>query len=174
MVVARRTSSNFNPAPEGPQQVVCVDVVDLGMVEQTWGDEVKIKPMIRIVWHSAEHDPETGKPFTISKRYTLSLHEKASLLKDLEAWRGRAFTEAELKGFELDDLIGANAFVQIVQNVKNGNTYANISSIMRLPKGMDPMPITPGYVRQQDRDDYVPPDSHADVPPPTDDDDIPF
>jgi len=172
MVVARRQSSNFNPAPEGPQQVVCVDVVDLGMIEQAWGEEAKLKPMVRIVWHSSEHDPETGKPFVISQRYTLSLHEKAKLLHDLEAWRGRAFTDAELAGFELDDLIGANAYVQIVHNVSKGNTYANISSIMRLPKGMSPMPVTPGYVRQQERA----PDVHGrdEAPPPNDDDNIPF
>ena len=29
-----------------------------------------------------------GRPFTISKRYTWSTHEKATLRKDLEAWRG--------------------------------------------------------------------------------------
>lgn len=174
MVVARRTSSAFTPAPEGPQQVVCVDIVDLGLVEQTWGDDTKLKPMIRILWHSAEHDPETGKPYVIAKRYTLSLHEKASLLKDLEAWRGRAFTDEELAGFELDDLLGANAFVQIVHNLSNGRTYANVSSIMRLPKGMPTLPITPGYVRIQDREDYEgPPAQHQDAPLPPDED-VPF
>ena len=172
MVVARRQSSSFTPAPEGPQQVVCVDVVDLGLIEQTWGEEAKLKPMVRIVWHSSEHDPDTGKPYVISQRYTLSLHEKAKLLHDLEAWRGRAFTDAELAGFELDDLIGANAYVQIVHNISKGTTYANISSIMQLPKNMSPIPVTPGYLRQQDRA----PDVHADhvTQPDPRDDDIPF
>lgn len=38
---------------------------------------------------------------TISQTYTLSLNQKSALYKDLIAWRGRPFTDDELKGFDL-------------------------------------------------------------------------
>jgi hypothetical protein len=175
-IIAKRAAGNFTPAPEGPQQAVCVDVVDLGLIEESWQEgEPTLKHKIAIVWHSAEIDPETGKPYTIQKRYNLSLHEKATLTKDLTAWRGRAFTDAELEAFDVESVIGANAYVSITHN-KN---WANVTAIMPLPKGMAKLPITAGYVRRCDRDDYVPPASQQgkapDAPPfPDDDDEIPF
>ena len=173
-IIAKAGSAKFAPAPEGPQQAVCVDIVDLGLVEQTWGEETTEKPMVRLVWHSAEIDPETAEPFQIQKRYTLSLHEKASLRKDLEAWRGRAFTDEELAGFDLEKLIGVNAFLSITHNVSKGTTYANVTSLMRLPNGMTPLPVTPGYVRMCDREDADAPPDRSDAGTPDDDDSIPF
>lgn len=183
-IVAKRPNTSFTPAPEGPQQAVCVDVVDLGLVEQNFGSDegdATLKPMVRIVWHSAEIDPATGKPYTISNRYTLSLHEKANLRKHLESWRGRVFTEAELDGFDLETVIGANAYIQIVHKVSGkGQTFANIASIMSLPKGMTGLPVTAGYTRQCERDDWEPPNQNAPMPNDhthetrNDDDDIPF
>ncbi len=147
-IIAKRQFSTFTPAPEGPQQAVCVDVVDLGMQEEQWGDEpAQMKHKVKLVWHSAEIDPETDRPYVISKRYNLSLHEKATLLKDLEAWRGRAFTEAELDAFDLEQLIGVNAYLSITHRTTKKGTFANVGSIMKLPKGTDQLPITPGYVR---------------------------
>jgi hypothetical protein len=178
-IIAKRANSTFTPAPEGPQQAVCVDIVDLGVVEHEWKGKKKTDPMVRIVWHSAEINPETDQPYEISNRYTNSLGEKANLRKHLEAWRGRAFTEEELDGFDLETVIGVNAFISIVQNISKGKTYANIAAIMKLPKGMDPLPITHDYVRRCLRDDWEDPTSEAlpdqGAPLPSDDDDsIPF
>lgn len=176
-IVAKAGGTKFTPAPEGPQQAVCVDVVDLGLVQQTWTEAQEYKPMVRVIWHSEEIDPETKKPYVIEKRYTLSLHENANLRKDLEAWRGRGFTDAELEGFDLETLIGINAFCSITHNVSKGKTYANVTSIMRLPKGTDALPITPGYIRQCDREGYTAPNARPpvnDAPPPDDDSDVPF
>jgi hypothetical protein len=75
-------------------------------------------------------------PRGISKRYTLSLNEKASLRKDLQSWRGRPFTPAELAGFDVSKLIGANCLLSVLHQDRAGATYANISSISALPKSM--------------------------------------
>lgn len=179
-IVAKRPNTSFTPAPEGPQQAVCVDVVDLGLVDYEWKGKKKTDAMVRIIWHSAEINPETDQPYEISNRYTNSLGDKANLRKHLEAWRGKAFTEEERDGFDLETLIGVNAFMSIIQNVSKGKTYANIASIMKLPKGMEPMPITEGYVRRCFRDDWEPPVyEHHDSPGdsgslPNPDEDIPF
>jgi hypothetical protein len=170
MPIIAKGFASFNPAPEGPQQAVCVDVVDLGMEEERWGEgEAKLKPKVRIMWHSVEVDPETKKPYSIVEKYTLSLHEKAKLRAVLESWRGKKFTDEEAEGFDLETLLGVNAYISIVHNKQ----WANISAIMPLPKGMPPIPITQGFVRKVDRDATpTKPDHHEDGFP--SDDDIPF
>ena len=40
---------------------------------------------------------DSGEPFLVWKRYTLSLGDKATLRAHLEAWRGRKFTADELE-----------------------------------------------------------------------------
>ena len=80
----------FNPAPEGLHGAVCIDVIDLGMQKTVYG----LKPKITIRWELDSIDPESGSPFQVSNRYTASLNDKASLRKQLEAWRGRKFTFA--------------------------------------------------------------------------------
>ena len=46
------------------------------------------------------------KPRAISETYTNSLGEKANLRKMLENWRGRAFTQEEMDGFDLRNVLG--------------------------------------------------------------------
>jgi hypothetical protein len=71
----------------------------------------------------------------VSKFYTLSLNEKANLRKDLESWRGKAFSDAEIEnGFDIEKLIGANCYLNIAQNDKGKSV---ISAINPLPKGME-------------------------------------
>jgi hypothetical protein len=98
---------------------------------------------VRLRWELSDEimEGDDAKPFSISKTYTLSLHEKAALRHDLEAWRGKAFTAEELKGFELKKLMGAPCQLTVVHETgKNGNTYANVKAISPLAKGMTPPP----------------------------------
>jgi hypothetical protein len=100
--MVRDNKKAFTPAPEGLHQAVCVDVVDLGLVEGPWG----AKPTVEIRWELDLTHEETGRPFLVSKRYTLTLNEKGNLRPMLEAWRGRKFTPQELEGFDLERLLG--------------------------------------------------------------------
>lgn len=145
-IFARQPESQFTPAPEGLLHVVCVDVVDLGLVDTGWGE----KPQVRIVWQTDRVD-ERGRPFQLRRQYTNSLHEKSNLRRDLEMWRGRKFTQDELKGFDLEKLIGINAQIQVIHNVKDeGRVYADIQAI--IPLGAKMPRIAPrDYVRQKDK-----------------------
>jgi hypothetical protein len=76
------------------------------------------------------------KPRAISKEYTLSLGEKANLRKELEAWRGKAFSKEELDGFDLKNVLGKPCQIQIIhKTAASGNIRANISAIIGVPKG---------------------------------------
>lgn len=142
---------NFTPAPEGIFQAVCVDVVDLGNVETQWGEKHKV----RLAWQLNEIDEDNGKRYLVVGQYTASLNEKARLRAHLESWRGRKFTKEELKGFEMENLIGANCQIQVVHNTNGEKTYANVGAIVSLPKGM--AKIAPlDYVRFKDREQQQP------------------
>lgn len=149
-IIAKATSSNYTPAPAGAWASVCVDIVDLGVLEVTFAGETKKQHKIRVVWQIDEVNPENGKPYTTSKRYTLSLHEKAALRKDLESWRGRAFTDSELEGFDVESVLGIGCLMNIIEVHKDGKKYSNIASLMKLPKGMS-APSPRDYVRVVDR-----------------------
>ena len=82
--------------------------------------------------------------------------KKSSLVKDLISWRGRAFTDEELKSFELDNIIGAPCQLSIIHNVKDDKTYANVDAIV--PAHKDGKLIPSGkYKRAKDRDDWQAP-----------------
>lgn len=141
-----RDGKNFVPAPEGDHNAVCVDVVDLGLCMTPWGE----KPKIRIVWELPECLMEDGRPFIVNNRYSPSLDDRSNLKKHLVAWRGKKFTEDELRGFNLENLIGASCKL-IIQHSTNpqGKTYANVEAIVKSTKKME---ASGKYTRVKDRD----------------------
>lgn len=138
--------SDFVPAPEGVWSAVCVDVVDLGIVDSVFGKKHKLK----IVWE-IDQKMEDGRPFLCQKRYNVSLHEKSTLAKDIKSWRGRPFTPEEFKGFDIDKIIGAPCQLVIQHSENEGVTYANIMTIMKADK----IKLKPSgtYIRVKDRPD---------------------
>lgn len=169
-------SGTFQPAPAGTYRAVCVDVVDLGVLDVTWQGQTKRQHKINVAFMIDEWR-EDGKPFMVFKRYTLSLSEKSTLRKDLEAWRGKKFTRDEEMGFDVEAVVGKSCILGVAQVEKGGTTYANISSIAPLMKGMQAMPVPVDYVRKADRPDAPAAAApHDDEPPmePISADDIPF
>src|SRR5262245_2682545 len=163
-VMVNRGGRDFIPAAEGLHQAVCVDVIELGEVEGKWGKKRKVE----LRWQIPELTEE-GAPFLVRQRYTASLHEKATLRHHLESWAGRALTPKELEGYDLEHLVGKNGQIQIVHRTGDkGGTFANVSSIVKLGKGMKPM-VPEQYVRMKDR-----PGDGAPTAEEHDEDEVPF
>jgi hypothetical protein len=139
--------SDFVPAPQGLHRAVCVDWVDLGVIESKFGSREKV----RLVWEIDELMEDTKRRFIVSQMYTPSLHEKAKMRHDLESWRGRAFSAEERKGFDLDNLLGAPCQLQVVHNTHDDKTYANVASVVALGKGMERLLPSGDYIRMKDR-----------------------
>ena len=114
----------------GVHEARCVRVIDLGTQKAEYQGDVSWKRQCMIIW---EVPSETNKdePLTISKFYTLSLHEKSNLGIDLTAWRGRAFTEMEKQGFDISKLCGVPCMINVMEG-KNGRP--RVTSLMPLPK----------------------------------------
>ena len=149
MPIFAKAGASFVPAPAGTHAAVCVDVIDHGMLEVTYQGKTQSKHKITVSWQIDEN-MDNGKPFLVRRRYTNSLHEKASLRRDLESWRGRAFTEKELDGFDLESLLSVGCLLNVLHECRNGSTYANVASVMRLPKNMT-APTPRDYIRVCDR-----------------------
>jgi hypothetical protein len=134
-----------DPIADGVYQAVTTQIIDLGtQFNEHFG---KSTHQVMITWEIPEltikfekDGKEIEAPRVISKKYTLSLGEKANLRKDLQSWRGRAFTDQELEGFDLLNVLEKNCMLQIINTTKDGKTYSNISSILPLYKGMTPIP----------------------------------
>jgi hypothetical protein len=151
----REVGKVFEPCPEGVQSFVCVDVVDIGLVDVVWLGQTRKRHKIQLRWQS-EHQTADGKPFLLTGRYTLSMHEKSSLRSLLQAWRGKNFdTDREAEEFDIETVIGKHALANIVHKRVGDRIYANIAAIMPLPKNHTS--VTPrDYVRVCDRPGYVP------------------
>ena len=142
IIASAGTQREFHLVPAGTHQGVCYAIWDVGLQKTTFQGKDKIQHKVIVSFEVQELIPTgeyQGKRMTISKRYTLSLSDKANLRKDLEGWRGRAFTETELKGFDIEKLIGVNCMLSVVHNTTGDRTYANTSSISKLMKGLEPM-----------------------------------
>lgn len=176
IIATASEGKTYTPAPEGVHQACCVDVIDLGMLKSAFLDDKgneKWQHKVNVVWQINE-TRDDGKRYQLYKRYTVSLHEKAALRHDLESWRGRAFTDDELRGFDVEKLIGVNCLLNVVhrKSADGTKTYANVVSVMPMMKGMPKLePLD--YTRKQDEDAQAQP-PHEPVTEDLDVDAVPF
>lgn len=176
-IYGKAKSKDFTPAPEGLHHAVCCDVVNLGMVDGTFGR----KHMISLVFQIEERIPETGKPFIVMKRYNLSMHKKANLRRDIESWFKKFTSDDQAEAFDLEKVIGHNAQVNVSQNTTDAGTFANIDAIVPAPKGVTPLKVE-DYTRKCLREDWKEPavvedNDEGDYNPPQNleaDEDVPF
>lgn len=140
-LTAKAEGGVFERPPTGMQAAVCSAVHDLGMQA---GFQGKVQHKVVIVWELAERRKEgefAGKRFTVSKTYTLSLFEKATLSADLENWRGKAFAPEEREaGFDLEKLLGANATLNLIEKTNQaGRTFVVVAGVMPKLKAVEQM-----------------------------------
>ena len=145
---------NFKRVPQGVHIGRCYSLIDLGTQLTSGQFGEKLQHKIRVGWELFGED-ENGQPLTvdvegkempltISKSYTLSLHEKAGLRRDLAAWRGKDFTDEEAKGFDVSKLVGAYCMVNVTTSETNGKTYSNVAGLTPMPaalKNSKPAPV---------------------------------
>lgn len=154
-LTATGSNKEFKPVPEGNHMARCYRVIDLGTQDVEFQGEPKLMHKVLIAWElSGEADDGTplqtdsGEPFTVSKQYTLSLSKKANLRADLESWRGKAFTDDELKGFDISQLLGAYCMVTVKHDKKNDKTYTNVASVARWPAALKNAKFPAKYANQ--------------------------
>ena len=175
LIAKEHADQQFEPCPPGLHRAVCVDVVDLGLQETPYGAKHKVK----LIWQVPLKNKQ-GERYQIRATYTLSLAEGSNLRRDLESWRGRAFTEEERKGFDLEKLLGVNCQLNVMhgQSAK-GRTYAKATAVLPLDKAA--AKLAPENYTREPWADSKPPEPADDFDPVDDgsaaqydDDSVPF
>ena len=150
MGLVMKEEASFVQCPAGNHLAICYAVIDLGTQHNdafSWeGKPIaeSDKPQILIMWEiPAELVEIEGemKPAGISKFYNAFFSDRASLRIHLEAWRGKPFTQEELEGFNIANLIGKPCMLNVIHNDKG---KAKIAGVAALPRGM----VTPKQVNE--------------------------
>lgn len=137
---------DFKKVPVGVWVARCFRMVDMGTQVSTGQWAGKASRKIHVEWEVFGDDEDgpltieiNGKsmPLTISKSYTASMNEKATLRKELQAWRGKPFTDEEAAQFDVSKLVGAYCMLNITHSESgNGKVYANIAGISPVPAAL--------------------------------------
>jgi hypothetical protein len=137
MAIVASRGGSYTPATEGSHDAVFCDVEDLGIIETQYGK----KHQVRIVWQLAAK-MDDGRPFTIGRRYGLSLHEKSALFKDLKSYAKKAPPQ----NLDLETLIGKPCQILVTHTERDGSTYANVQAV--LPAGKAKVTVDKDFVRK--------------------------
>lgn len=134
-------TASFKPPPAGTFPAICYRVIDLGTQSSVFKGKTKRLHKVMLSWeiHDDEAKMDDGQPMSIHQRYTWSMNEKSVLRRDLASWRGKDFTEADFgdNGFDIRNLLGKACLLTITHKDKDGSTYANMTAVSKLPKGLN-------------------------------------
>jgi len=136
---AKDNGGGFEPHSEGQFPMVCVDVVNLGVKVERYGDgDPRETEKAALVFASGERHDKDGTLRLVTVEMTLSMNEKANMRAFLESWRGKSYTpEQAAAGVPLHQLQGRAALVTIEHVLtKRGRQFGKIRSISPLPKVM--------------------------------------
>jgi hypothetical protein len=148
MPLTVKDSSDFIGVPAGTHLARCYRIVDKG-TQKGFQDKYQPTVMLQFEIHGEDENGKPlvttdGRPLSISKSYNCTLAEKSNLRKDLQMWRGKEFTSAELRGFELKNVLGHWAMLTITRKEANGKTYSRIDAISSVPRSVKEMGLPQG------------------------------
>jgi hypothetical protein len=151
--MANWSSENDNSEKPNPGLRVgrLYKIVELGTQTDEYEGQTKRNAKVMITFELAAPMMADGRPFSISKEYTQSLGEKATLRKHLESWKGQAMTEQEHKDFDPKKLLGKVGCLNLTLTARG---KIKIDSISGLMEGMaKPEPFNPqSYFSMDDFD----------------------
>jgi hypothetical protein len=138
---AEDSGGSFERCPPGMHLARCYRIIDLGTQKTEYMGQTKYLHKIMLGWelhgnrdNGSPLKMNDGRPFAIFKNYTLSWSEKANLRLDLQSWRGKPFTNEEMRRFDLETVLGAWCMVNVIERAgTNGKTYANVSGVTPVP-----------------------------------------
>jgi hypothetical protein len=134
-------SSDFKAVPAGLHLARCYRIIDLGTQRSEYEGVEKHQRKIMLGWELHGKDDEgnelvtdRGDPLAIFKNYTLSWNDKANLRIDLQNWRNKPFTSAEMQRFDIQSILGAWCMLTVIQRPgKTGKNYANVKAVAPVP-----------------------------------------
>ena len=141
-IVEAAGGREFKIVPAGTHLARLYRIVDLGTQTTAYQGETKMQRKVMFAWEIHGEDDtgeplvtEDGKPMAIFKNYTLSWNEAATLRKDLQAWRGTPWTDAEASRFDLKNVLGQWCMLNVIHRPgqSDGKLFANVAGISPVP-----------------------------------------
>jgi len=92
---------------------------------------------VRITWELDEM-MDDGRPFTISKTYTWSMNDRATLRAHLESWRGKPFKKEDFgpNGFDTKNLLNKPCTLTVQHKDVNGQIRSSVAGVAPPMKGV--------------------------------------
>lgn len=138
---AATDGGTYTPHPAGAYAARPYGLAHLGHLYDTYQGESKWTDKIVVMFESSER-MDDGRPYTISKWYTRSMHERATFRAHLEQWRGRIFTAEEVRAFDMRSILDKPLLLNVAQRTDgDGRVRAYVSGLGALPKGMECPPL---------------------------------
>ena len=139
--VENNGGKEFKMVPPGTHLARCYRIIDVGTQATEWQGQQKFLRKVMLGWEIHGEDEsgaplltDEGEPLAMFKNYTLSWAENANLRKDLQAWRGTPWTDAEANRFDLKNILGQWCMINVIHaDGKNGKMYANVAGITPVP-----------------------------------------
>jgi hypothetical protein len=159
IIAEKPEGGNFIQVEPGTYVARCYSMIEIGTIEVEFKGEKKKQHKVAITWElptetAIFHEEKGPEPFVVSKKYTLSMHEKSNLRKDLESWRGKGYTDKEAEKVDITKLIGQPCLLSVIQSPRPDDpnkTYTAISSITKMMKGQEcPDQINPTRILSYD------------------------
>lgn len=133
------SEKEFQLPEQGTQIAICVAMYHMGNIDGYNNGQPAKKDSIMLRWELPNDTIEIdGKqiPLIVQEEYRFSMSEKANLRKLLESWRGAKFTDEQAADFDIEKVLGAPCFLNIIHTVsKSGKTYAKVAAAVPMPKG---------------------------------------
>lgn len=140
-MIITSTEKDFKIAPAGLHMARLYSIIDLGHQSVEWSGETKImhKVVLTFELHGEDNEgkplqTDDKKPLIVSKRYTVSLGDQATLRKDLESWANKKMSAEDRKNFDMKTLLDKFCMVNISHS--EDGKYANISGISPIPSAL--------------------------------------
>jgi hypothetical protein len=122
----------------------CYKMVEIGTCDEEYQGIKKTAHKVRIGFELPTElkifKPEDGEqPCVIDKEFSLSLHEKSTLRRYLQGWRGKAFTDEEAEAFDITKLLGVPCMLNVIHKPSAKDPtkiYQEIDTISPMPKGL--------------------------------------
>jgi hypothetical protein len=105
----------FQIAPTGSHLARLYRIIDLGTQKSEYMGKVNMLRKVKFFWelHGDDLKTDEGKP--------------------LESWRGKSFTDDELRGFDLTNLLDKWCMITVQHRESNGKTYADAVAVTPVP-----------------------------------------
>lgn len=138
LIAKDKAGGDFELIPAQMHHAVLYGLYDIG-TQPSNNPQYRPKHQVVFTWEIPDvrceierNGQKVNLPRAISRTMTLSLSSKSNMRPMLESWRGRAFTEAELDGFDIKKVLGANCLLNVIHEKKGDKTYANVASVSPL------------------------------------------